>query len=73
MGEHFDAPALDPSLMNHAMPFFVAVGMQRGSERHIRLAADPAHSRMCRHVLRVGKEKQEGSPPLLCGRHQRSG
>jgi len=27
--------------MNHVIPFFVAVGMERGSEQYIRLAADP--------------------------------
>jgi hypothetical protein len=27
--------------MNHVIPFFVAVGIERGSERHVRLAADP--------------------------------
>jgi hypothetical protein len=27
--------------MNHVIPFFVAVGMERASEQYIRLAADP--------------------------------
>jgi hypothetical protein len=27
--------------MNHAIPFFVAIGTERGSEQYIRLAADP--------------------------------
>ena len=27
--------------MNHVIPFFVAVGMERGSEQYVRLAADP--------------------------------
>ena len=27
--------------MNHVIPFFVPVGLERGSEQYIRLGADP--------------------------------
>jgi len=40
-GRAFRGAGADPSRMNHAIPFFIAVGTERGSEQYIRLAADP--------------------------------
>jgi hypothetical protein len=51
--------------MNHVIPFFDAVGMERGSERYIRRAADPTLFEDVSGMYFVsGKEKQEGSPPV---------
>jgi hypothetical protein len=50
--------------MNHVIPFFVAVGMRRGSEQYIRLAAYPTLEDVSGMYFVSGKEKQEGSPPL---------
>jgi len=64
MDEHFEAPALDPSLVNHAMPFFIAVGMERGSEQYIRLAADPTlQKRMCPACTSCRAKKNKNAAP----------
>src|SRR5215472_9627164 len=41
MGAQFEGPALTRFLMSHVIPFFAAVGMERGSQQYVRLAADP--------------------------------
>jgi len=50
--------------MNHAMPFFVAVGMERGSEQYIRLAADPTlQKRMCPACTSCRAKKNKNAAP----------
>jgi NAD(P)-dependent dehydrogenase (short-subunit alcohol dehydrogenase family) len=43
--EHFEGPPLMRILMSRVIPFFVATGMQRGSQQYVRLAADPRQRR----------------------------
>jgi NAD(P)-dependent dehydrogenase (short-subunit alcohol dehydrogenase family) len=62
--EHFERPALTGILMSHVIPFFVAAGMQRGSQQYVRLAADPALATMTGRYFVRGKEKKQGSSPL---------
>ena len=64
MGEQFEGPALTGVLMSHVIPFFVAAGMQRGSQQYVRLAADPALATVSGRYYVRGKEKQQGSSPL---------
>ncbi|MDQ2714469.1 MAG: SDR family NAD(P)-dependent oxidoreductase [Chloroflexota bacterium] len=64
IGEHFEAPAPMRVMMNHVMPFFVAVGTERGSEQYVRLAADPTLVHVSGMYFVSGKEKREGSSPL---------
>ncbi len=63
-GEQFEAPAPIRMLMNHVIPFFVAVGTERGSEQYVRLAADPTLVQVSGRYFVSGKEKKEGSSPL---------
>ena len=51
-------------LMSHVIPFFVAAGMQRGSQQYVRLAADPALADASGTYFVRGKEKKQGSSPL---------
>jgi NAD(P)-dependent dehydrogenase (short-subunit alcohol dehydrogenase family) len=62
--EHFEGPAPTRILMSHVIPFFIAAGMQRGSEQYVRLAADPALATVSRMYFVRGKEKTRGSSPL---------
>ena len=64
MGEQFEGPAPIRIMMNHVIPFFVAVGMERGSEQHVRLAADPTLENVSGMYFVSGKEKTEGTSPL---------
>jgi len=64
IGEQFEGPAPVAFMMNHVIPFFVAVGMERGSEQYVRLAADPALASVSGVYFVSGKEKNEGSSPL---------
>ena len=64
IGEHFEGPAPIALLMNHVIPFFVAVGKERGSEQYVRLAADPTLENVSGKYFVSGKEKKEGSSPL---------
>jgi NAD(P)-dependent dehydrogenase (short-subunit alcohol dehydrogenase family) len=64
IGEHFEAPAPIRIMMNHVFPFFLAVGMQRGSQQYVRLAADPALETVSGMYFVSGKEKNEVSSPL---------
>src|SRR5262249_37636173 len=64
IGEQFEAPAPIRILMNHVFPFFVAVGMERGSEQYVRLAADPALATVSGMYFVSGKEKKASSSPL---------
>ena len=64
MGEQFEGPALTGVLMSHVIPFFVATGMQRGSQQYVRLAADPALANVSGTYFVRGKEKRAGSSPL---------
>ena len=64
MGEQFEGPALTGVLMSHVIPFFVAAGMQRGSQQYVRLAADPALATVSGRYFVRGKEKNQGSSPL---------
>ena len=50
--------------MNHVIPFFVAVGMERGAEQYVRLAADPELASVSGMYFVSGKEKKGGSSPL---------
>ena len=50
--------------MSDVIPFFVAAGMERGSEQYVRLAADPALVQVSGMYFVSGKEKKEGSSPL---------
>src|SRR6266851_2955056 len=42
MGDQYEGLAPLRFLMSHVIPFFAAVGMERGSEQYVRLASDPA-------------------------------
>jgi NAD(P)-dependent dehydrogenase (short-subunit alcohol dehydrogenase family) len=64
IGEQFEGPWPIRVLMNHVFPFFVAVGMERGSEQYVRLAADPELATVSGTYFVSGKEKKEGSSPL---------
>ena len=68
MGEQFDGPAPLGFLMNHVLPLFVAVGMERGSEQYVRLATDPALASVSGMYFVSGKEKRERSSPLSLDR-----
>jgi NAD(P)-dependent dehydrogenase (short-subunit alcohol dehydrogenase family) len=61
--EHFQGPALTGVLMSHVIPFFVA-GMDKGSKRYLRLAADPALAAVAGTYFVSGEEKPQGSSPL---------
>jgi hypothetical protein len=50
--------------MNHVIPFFAAVGTERGAEQYVRLAADPTLVQVSGRYFVSGKEKNEGSSPL---------
>ena len=63
-GEQFEGPAPIRIMMNHVFPFFLAVGMERGSEQYVRLAADPALETVSGMYFVRGKERMEGSSPL---------
>jgi len=62
--EHFEGPAPMRILMSHVIPFFVAAGMEKGSQQYVRLAADPALASMSGMYFVSGKEKKQGSSPL---------
>jgi retinol dehydrogenase 14 len=62
--EHFDGPALMRVLMSNVIPFFVAAGMERGSQQYVRLAADPTLAAVSGTYFVSGKEKKKGSSPL---------
>ena len=62
--EHFEGPPLTGILMSHVIPFFVAAGMQRGSQQYVRLAADPALATVSGMYFVRGKEKKQASSPL---------
>jgi NAD(P)-dependent dehydrogenase (short-subunit alcohol dehydrogenase family) len=62
--EHFEGPALTGVLMSHVIPFFVAAGMQRGSQQYVRLAADPALATVSGTYFMSGEERKEGSSAL---------
>ena len=64
LGEQYEGPALMGILMSHVIPFFVAAGMQRGSQQYVRLAADPALANVSGTYFVSGKEKSQGSSPL---------
>jgi NAD(P)-dependent dehydrogenase (short-subunit alcohol dehydrogenase family) len=64
MGEQFEGPASLGFMMNHVIPFFVAVGMKRGSQQYVRLAADPELASVSGTYFVSGKEKKEGSSLL---------
>src|SRR6516165_8022793 len=64
MGEQYQGPALIGVLMGHVIPFFVAAGMQRGSQQYVRLAADPALADVTGTYFVSGKEKKQSSSPL---------
>ena len=55
--EHFEGPAPMRILMSDVIPFFVAAGMERGSEQYVRLAADPALANVAyaENVIRTGE------------------
>jgi len=63
-GEQFEGPAPIRVLITHVIPFFVAVGTQRGSEQYVRLATDPALATVSGMYFVSGKEKKEGSSRL---------
>jgi retinol dehydrogenase 14 len=63
-GEHFEGPAPIRLMMNHVIPFFAAVGTERGSQQYVRLAADPALMDVSGRYFVSGKEKPEGSSLL---------
>jgi NAD(P)-dependent dehydrogenase (short-subunit alcohol dehydrogenase family) len=64
MGDQFEGPAPIRILLSHVIPFFAAVGMERGAEQYVRLAADPALAKVSGRYFVSGKEKPEGSSPL---------
>jgi retinol dehydrogenase 14 len=64
MGEQFEGPAPTRVLMSHAIPFFAAAGMERGSEQYLRLAADPTLVNVSGMYFVSGKEKKQSSSPL---------
>jgi hypothetical protein len=51
-------------MMNHLIPFFVAVGMERGLEHYVRLAADPELAGVTGRYFVSGEEKKDGSSAL---------
>jgi hypothetical protein len=51
-------------LMSHVIPFFVAAGMERGSQQYVRLAADPSLVNVSGRYFVSGQEKQQSSSPL---------
>jgi NAD(P)-dependent dehydrogenase (short-subunit alcohol dehydrogenase family) len=63
-GEHFEGPAPIRLMMNRVIPFFAAVGTERGSQQYVRLAADPTLVQVSGRYFVSGKEKPEGSSPL---------
>jgi NAD(P)-dependent dehydrogenase (short-subunit alcohol dehydrogenase family) len=64
MGAQFEGPALTKFLMSHVIPFFAAVGMERGSQQYVRLAADPMLANVSGAYFVSGREKKQGSSPL---------
>jgi NAD(P)-dependent dehydrogenase (short-subunit alcohol dehydrogenase family) len=62
--EHFEGPAPMGVLMSHVIPFFVAAGMEKGSQQYVRLAADPALASVSGMYFVSGKEKKQSSSPL---------
>ena len=64
MGEQYQGPALMGVLMSHVIPFFVAAGMQRGSQQYVRLAADPALANVTGTYFVSGQEKKQDSSRL---------
>jgi NAD(P)-dependent dehydrogenase (short-subunit alcohol dehydrogenase family) len=64
MGAQFEGPALTRVLMSYVIPFFGAVGMERGSHQYVRLAADPMLTNVSGAYFVSGKEKKQGSSPL---------
>src|SRR5712692_6203541 len=64
MGDQYEGPAPLRFLMSHVIPFFAAVGMERGSEQYVRLASDPALASVSGMYFVSGKEKKESSSPL---------
>src|SRR5215472_10173366 len=62
--EHFEGPPLMKVLMSHVIPFFVAAGMQRGSQQYARLAADPTLATVSGMYFLRGKVRKQGSSPL---------
>ena len=64
IGEQFEGPAPLGFLMNHVIPFFAAVGTERGSEQYVRLAADQTLVHVSGMYFVSGKEKKEGSSPF---------
>jgi NAD(P)-dependent dehydrogenase (short-subunit alcohol dehydrogenase family) len=63
-GEQFEGPAPIRLMMNHVIPFFAAVGTERGSEQYVQLASDPTLVQVSGRYFVSGKEKQEASSPL---------
>ena len=63
-GEQFEAPVPIRVMMNHVFPFFLAKGMERGSEQYVRLAADPALENVAGRYFVSGREKKEGGSQL---------
>ena len=51
-------------LMSHVIPFFVAAGMEKGSQQYVRLAADPALATMSGAYFVSAKEKKQGNSTL---------
>jgi NAD(P)-dependent dehydrogenase (short-subunit alcohol dehydrogenase family) len=64
IGEHFEGPAPIRVLMDYVFPFFMAVGMERGSKQYVRLATDPALASVSGMYFVSGKQKPEGASPL---------
>ena len=62
--EQFEGPALTGILMSHVIPFFVAAGMEPGSQQYVRLAADPTLATVSGTYFVSGKERKQGSSPL---------
>ena len=50
--------------MSHVIPFIVAVGMQRGSQQYVRLAADPMLATVSGGYFVRGKDKKQASSPV---------
>jgi NAD(P)-dependent dehydrogenase (short-subunit alcohol dehydrogenase family) len=64
IGEQFEGPWPIRIMMNHVFPFFIAAGMERGSDQYVRLAADPMLENVSGSYFVSGKERKEGSSPL---------
>jgi hypothetical protein len=62
--ERYQGPALMGVLMSHVVPFFVAAGMQPGSQQYLRLASDPTLASASGTYFVSGKESKRGSSPL---------